>query len=143
MKRRHFSAENSGHNIGPCRMNRRATQCLQMVGIFSSKKSQFGYNFQGLGMENVGIFEIFNRNLVDFLAIFVPIWYTFSPFWYHLPKTLASLVRPASESTKSLSANKTRVLFVSGTIHHGDRATMQAPSKRFRKRGFPLTQNAA
>jgi hypothetical protein len=37
-------------------------------GLFSFQKSQFGFNIEGLGMENVGIFY-------DHFEYFAAIWY--------------------------------------------------------------------
>jgi hypothetical protein len=42
-------------------------------GLFSNQKSQFGYIFEGLRLENV---DIFNRHL----EYFTDIWYILSPF---------------------------------------------------------------
>jgi hypothetical protein len=42
-------------------------------GLFSNQKSRFGKNFEGLGMENVGMFY-------DHLEYFTAIWYNLGPF---------------------------------------------------------------
>jgi hypothetical protein len=68
--------------------------------LFSNKKSQFGYIWEGLGMENVGVYY-------DHLEYFAAIWYNlwpfdidcghlvyFSPLWYvWTKKNLATLVQ--------------------------------------------------
>jgi hypothetical protein len=68
-----------------------------MLQIFANQKSQFWYFWQGVGMENVGLFY---GNLVPFelfgifhgrLVYFVGMWYTFTILVYFRKKNLATL----------------------------------------------------
>jgi hypothetical protein len=63
-------------------------------GVFSNKKSRFGYIFGGLAKKNLGIFY---DHLVHFTAIENILWpfgifcghsVYFSPFWYFVPRII-------------------------------------------------------
>jgi hypothetical protein len=67
-------------------------------GLFSNQKYQFGYIFEGLGMENVGIFMIIWKYLVNFMVV----WYSLWLFGIYIFSVLVCLDRaksgnPASE----------------------------------------------
>jgi hypothetical protein len=67
-------------------------------GIFSNRKSQFGYILEGLAMEDVGIFLAIWSILRQFglfygnLVYFVVIWYIFTVLVCCTKKNLATLV---------------------------------------------------